>query len=312
MKALVTGGTGFIGGHVCRRLVDDGHEVVALVRSPEKAKSLPVKNVELLEGDLSIFRDSSLEIPKCDVVVHLAAVLTVKNQSDYERVNYEPVVDLVECLKAQDWTPERFVFASTQAAGGPSNPVEPYGKAKLAAERYLAEAPFPTTSFRPGMVFGPGDPGILTLFKMADKGFAMKVAKLDQKLCFIYVEDLVDGVLKMAQDKDPEHKVFYVVHPEQIDTRSMWKTIGKAFGKKLILIEIPKPVLRRMAVSLSALSKVFGFPNRLDMKKYNQMTEPAFLCSSEKLQSELGWEPRFNFEETVKKTLAGYRRDGWL
>ena len=68
MRVLLTGATGFIGQHVCRRFVERGDEVVALVRSPEKAARLG-GNVKLLKGDLSLFADPRTELPEVDVVV---------------------------------------------------------------------------------------------------------------------------------------------------------------------------------------------------------------------------------------------------
>lgn len=323
MKVLVTGATGFIGIHVCRRLVDEGHSVLALLRSPKKAKLLPGDNVERLEGDLSIFSDRNLELPQCDAVIHLAASLTVKSQDDYEK-HYTDTVDLVECLKRQAWQPRRFVFASTLSAAGPSKPgrpltendparpVDSYGKNKLRAERYLAHAPFPTTSFRPGPVFGPGDTAALALFKMAQKGIGFKVAGINQQLCFIFVADLADAVVKMAEETGSEHKLYFATSEEYFDTERLWKTIGDVLGRKLTIISIPKRTLRNLADILTVLSKIFDFDNRLDRKKYEQMTRPAFLCSSAKLQRELGWQPSTDFETTMRLTAQSYRDEGLL
>lgn len=79
MRFLVTGATGFIGTHLCHRLVADGHQVVALVRTPGKAHRLPAEGVEVLHGDLSLFQDGALELQPCDVVIHLAAVIAGKD-----------------------------------------------------------------------------------------------------------------------------------------------------------------------------------------------------------------------------------------
>jgi len=71
VRVFVTGATGFIGHHLCRRLRERGDEVVALVRSPSKIARLP-EGVEPFRGDLSTFADPSTVFPRCDVVVHLA------------------------------------------------------------------------------------------------------------------------------------------------------------------------------------------------------------------------------------------------
>lgn len=323
MKVLVTGGTGFIGASFCRALAAEGHEILALIRNPKKAGSLPKDKIEFLRGDLSIFQDKNLEIPECDVVVHLAAALTVKNQEDYS-VNYTTVVDFVECLARQKWKPRRFVFASSLAAGGPTSygapltedsadsPVEEYGRSKLEAEQYLKSAPFPTTSFRPPMVMGPGSVPVLALFQMAKAGVGVTVTGIDQEVSFIHVDDLAEAILAMCGEESPEHKTYYTAHEQIVTTSSMWKIFGKVFGKKIVVVKIPKVVLRGIAESMTVLSKIFDFDNRVDMKRYKMMTQPAFTCLGEKLHNDLGWKASRDFERTVSDSLAGYKKMGWL
>ena len=72
MRLLITGGTGFIGNHLCNLLAERGHSLVALVRTPAKARGLP-EGAEILRGDLSLFADSDVELPEVDVIVHCNA-----------------------------------------------------------------------------------------------------------------------------------------------------------------------------------------------------------------------------------------------
>src|SRR5262249_19734260 len=85
MRFFVTGATGFIGTHLCRALVAEGHSVVALVRNPKKASDLPAQ-VERFEGDLSTFEDPNRALPACDVFVHMAAVIAARKADDYEAI----------------------------------------------------------------------------------------------------------------------------------------------------------------------------------------------------------------------------------
>ena len=145
MRVFATGATGFIGRHLCAGLVEDGHDVLALVRTPAKASVLPA-SVEILSGDLSIFANPETILEPVDVVIHLAGVVTAEDPSDYHRINYVAVEDLVRCLERQKWSPRRLLFASSLAAAGPSPegrplteadspaPIDPYGKAKAEAE----------------------------------------------------------------------------------------------------------------------------------------------------------------------------------
>jgi len=325
VKILVTGGTGFIGQHLCKRLIDDGHQVVALIRSPEKANILP-SSVKLLKGDLSIFSNPDLILPKCDTVVHLAAVVAGKNDAEYGKINHEAVVSFIECLERQTWTPKQFVFASSLAAGGPSLPNQPvtedmdpapidsYGEAKLKAEQYLQGVSFPTTSFRPSIVLGPLDGATFTLYKMAKFGVGFRPMGPEQPVSFIDVDDLVDGIVKMCEQPDPEgkHRTYYVSFTEHTESIKLFEEMGKAFKKSVFLVPIPRMLLKTMSVVASAASQVIPFKNQLDEKQYRQITARAFLCSSDKLQNELNWIPKVNLTESIERSIEGYEKAGWL
>lgn len=324
MKFFITGATGFIGNHLCHKLVDEGHEIVALIRSEEKAKKLPQKNISFIRDDLSVFKKDNFIIPACDVVIHLAGVISAKNEKEYVEHNYQATVDLIKCLGNQTWKPGRFLYTSSLAAAGPSlngepltedmtpNPIEHYGKAKLRSEEFLKDAPFPVTSFRPGVVLGTGDENSLTLFKIASMGLGMKVTGINQKISCIDVEDLVDAIVVMAVDKSMLHKKYFTVNSEIVDINTLWNALGKAIGRKVIIVSVPKYILLIISLASTFFSKIFGFKNQLDHKTYSQMTQKAFICSSEKLRKESGWKAKYTIFETTKRAAEGYRLMGKL
>jgi len=323
MKVFVTGATGFIGFHLCQRLVADGHSVVALVRDPKKATDLP-SAVERFQGDLGRLDAPELVLPACDVVIHLAGVVSAQNPDEYHATNFEAVKGLVRCLERQSWRPRRMLFASSLAAAGPSMaarrmteadpsaPVEPYGRAKLDAEAFLAGAPFPTTSFRPAIVFGPRDTATLSFFKMAKQGWGFRVAGQPQALSFIDVDDLVSGIVAMMDDTSAAHHVYFVSALEDTDSAQLWKALAEVIGRRVRIVAVPRAVLRIASLLSTGLSKVFRFRNQLDGKQYTQLTAPAFLCSSDALQKAHAWRPRVGLSASLGKAWAGYRESGWV
>jgi nucleoside-diphosphate-sugar epimerase len=326
MRVLVTGATGFIGAHLCRGLVAGGHHVVALVRDPKKAAAeLPATGVETLAGDLSLFERDDLVLPPCDLVIHLAGVVTAPSVEQYDAVNFEAVRRLVKALARQTWRPRRFLFASSLAAAGPSatrvpktevdpaEPVEPYGRAKWKAEQFLrAEAPFPTTSFRPSLVFGPRDTATLAFFRMARRGFGFRIAGTPQDLSFIDVDDAVSGIIAMTTDTSDAHRTYFLAANEQMDTELLWRAMSEAIGRRVRVVRVPRSVLRGASVLSTAASRIVGFTNQLDAKQVDQMLAPAFLCSSAALQAAHDWTPRVSLVASLAKAWAAYRADGWL
>jgi nucleoside-diphosphate-sugar epimerase len=326
MRVFVTGATGFIGAHLCQRLVSEGHEVVALVRDPKKAAAeLPKHGVETLAGDLTLFQQEGLVPPACDVVIHLAGVVTAKSPALYDEINFVAVQNLVKALSRQSFRPRRLLFASSLAAAGPcldrkpksesdpAEPVEPYGRAKLKAEHFLAaEAPFPTTSFRPSIVFGPRDTATLSFFKMAMRGVGFRIAGEPQGLSFIDVDDAVSGIVAMMDDESDAHRVYFLSANEQMDTELLWQAMAEATERRLRVIRVPRTVLCGAMWTTTGLSRVFGFHNQLDRKQYDQMVAPAFMCSSQALQSAHGWVPEVSLVSSLRKAWNAYRQDGWL
>jgi len=323
MRVFITGATGFIGQHLCRRLVERGDSVVALVRSPSKASTLP-GGVDTFSGDLSVFEDARTVLPESDVVIHLAGVIAAKEPSEYDRVNHLAVKNLVECLRRQTWAPKRLVFASSLAAAGPSDlgrpwteadaprPTEPYGMAKAKAETALRDAPFPTTAFRPPLVLGPGDDSTFTFYRSAKWRLGFRVPGALEELSIIDVRDLVDAIVLMADDRRPGSFTYFTSHPATTNVRELWREIGRALDRIVLVPPVPKPALYATMLGMTALAKVIPFKNQLDEKQYDQIVAPAFACSSERLRSDLGWQPKHSLRETITNAVKGYREQGRL
>jgi nucleoside-diphosphate-sugar epimerase len=323
MRVLITGATGFIGHHLCRRFALRGDQVLALVRSRAKAARLP-GGVEPLMGDLSLFSEPTTVLPEVDVVVHLAGVVAADRLAEYEAINFTAVRDVVECVARQKWKPRRLLFASSLAAGGPSardtelteldppRPIDPYGDAKARAEAVVYGAPFPTTSFRPSIVLGPGDDASLTLFRAARNGIGFRVAGAPQRLSFIDVRDLVDAIVLMADDRRPGSYCYYASHPQQVDVRDLWRELGPAVGRDVVVVPIPRALLYVAMLASTVGAALLRYKNQLDAKQYAQMVAPAFLCSSARLRTDLGWSPRFDLAACIANAAEGYRVAGLL
>jgi nucleoside-diphosphate-sugar epimerase len=184
LKILITGGTGFVGSHVCRQLIAAGHTVRLLVRNADKAQryysewgeGIP----ELAIGDVTDLASVKAALAGCDGVVHAAAATPMQKSSIEEMfaVNVEGVKNVVE--SALDLGIKRIVCISSITAIFNKNPAKvsgdarltksklPYGKSKAQAEIYLRKLQVqraPIIMVYPGGVIGPDDPGFSDSFK---------------------------------------------------------------------------------------------------------------------------------------------------
>ncbi len=324
MRFFVTGATGFIGSHLTLRLLADGHEVHALVRTPSKAGLIEEAGAHLVPGDLAAFADADFELPEVDVFVHLAAVIAADNDAQYRALNFESVQDVIACIRRQSWTPSRFVFASSLAAAGPSvpgqphseadtlNPVESYGRSKCDAEAFLDTVEFPVTSFRPPIVIGRRDPAFLTLFKMANRGVGFRVAGTPQQISFVAIDDLVDAIVVLSGDTRPGHQRYFTTSPDMITVNELWDALEAGVGRRVRMIPIPPFLLRILSVFATLGSALFRTRNQLDRKQVNQMLAPAFVCSGDRMDQDLGWRAEVGLQDAIDRAVSGYREDGWL
>lgn len=210
MKILVTGGTGFVGSHVCRHLMVAGHTVRLLVRSQEKAQKIFAEQgaaqPEMMTGDITDAGSVERAMDSCDAVVHAAAgtPMNIESVEDLFAVNVGGVKNVVGAALAAGI--ERIVCLSSitaifdpdgskVTADSPLNPSSmPYGQSKVEAEHYLRDLQSqgkPIAILYPGGIIGPDDPGFSDSCKAikhrVDNGFRIFG---DGGMQFIDVRDL--------------------------------------------------------------------------------------------------------------------------
>lgn len=156
MRVLVTGGTGFVGTEITRRLIATGVEVRCLSRRPQAAVagSIPVS--------ASLFDSGALEraVRGCDAVIHLVGIISEVRDQTFERVHVEGTRRVLAAARATGVT--RIVHMS--AMGARENAVARYHQTKWAAEELVRHSGLDWTLLRPSLIYGPGD-GVVSLFE---------------------------------------------------------------------------------------------------------------------------------------------------
>jgi nucleoside-diphosphate-sugar epimerase len=309
----LTGGTGFIGAHLARRMVDAGYRVRALVRRPEMASRLAAIDACLVPGSLDD-RESLLRlVADCDAVVHCAGAIKALNVEEFDRINRGGTEALVDAVVTADHRP-RLVLMSSLAARSPT--VSPYAASKrrseIAVERRGAGLRW--TALRPPIVYGPGDRETFVMFRAARLGIVPMMGPRDARISFIHVDDLADAVITVLGAERDQAGV-YEVHdgePGGYGWAAIAEAIGRAVGRRLRPLPVPRMALAAAAATGNLLQRALGRPMMLTPMKLGEISHPDWACRDSGLEEAIGWRPKRRIEEGFRDAVAWYRSQGWL
>jgi dihydroflavonol-4-reductase len=320
MRVFLTGGTGFIGGHVARKLRARGDEVRALVRNLEKGRALEEIGCEPVSGDLSDDAAIAAGLEGCDALIHGAAIYEVGIPAKEHRQMYEANVLGTErvlgaALAAK--TP-RVVYVSTVAAFGNTHgevvdeSYEHPGKeftsyyeqtkyeAHQVAKRLITEG-LPCVLIQPGGVYGPDDhSSIGQQINQFMAGKMPMIAFPELGLNMVHVEDVADGILLGLDRGQPGEA--YVLGGEITTMRGLIDTVGTVAGKKPPKRAMPTPMLKALTPVGGLVGKMMGQPPNL-RELISSADGVTFWAKHDKAMAELGYSPR-GLEQGLRETLA--------
>jgi nucleoside-diphosphate-sugar epimerase len=323
MKAFVTGGTGFIGSHLADYLIRSSEytEVRCLVRSREKW--LKGKSYTRIDGDLSSIPVLRKAVEGVDTIFHLAGIVSASSQKEFNQANVDATENLLRV--AEQAGVSNIVILSSLAAAGPSNgtpktekdpltPVSMYGRSKQLMEKMIQETASANMSvkvLRPPAVYGPREDQIYTLFKLMKFGVTPIVGNgLKPKLSMVYVDDLINGILKAAADPKKGVHSYYI--SGQITCWNEIKQIADTvLGKKSLSLKIPPAAVKKVAGLIETTATLFGSYPVVNREKAREMVL-EWTCSTQKAEEELDYKPEISLEEGISRTLHWYKKHKWL
>jgi uncharacterized protein YbjT (DUF2867 family) len=238
MKIAITGGTGFVGSHLARRLVADHHEVVLIARGKDQrdTKILKLENSQFFASDLSSVDDLASASKGCDAVVHCAGINREIGNQTYERVHIQATRNVCEAAKRAGAS--KIILLSFLRAR--PNCGSAYHESKWAAEEIVRASGLDFTIIKAGVIYGLGD-HMLDHLSHALHTFPVfaSVGMRDRPMSPLAIEDLV--VIIEAALKDPRlsNKTFGITGPEEITLREAARRVGSAIGKKPVIFGMP-------------------------------------------------------------------------
>ena len=327
MKTFVTGGTGFTGSHLVRRLLEEGQEVVVLDNQPGLfAEELEALGAEVVIGSITDEALVDRLTRGADYVQHLAAAFRRINvpKKVYWDVNVEGTRKVLAAAKKHGV--KRVVYCSTQGVhghvdnppGDETSPIEPedyYQYTKWEGERVCQEfmdEGMEISIVRPTAIYGPGDPGrFLLLFKMSKDGRFLMFGNGKTTYHPVYIDNLVDLFLLAATHPAAVGETYLGADEHYYTLNDLVKAVGRAMGKDVKIVHLPFRPLWLLAVVVEAVC----WPLRISPPLFRRRVDwfrQVRAFKIDKARRELGYEPRVGIDEGLEATYRWYVENGYL
>jgi nucleoside-diphosphate-sugar epimerase len=327
-KYLITGATGFVGGHIAEACTARGHGVRALARAGSDTSAIERAGVEIIRGDLTDPSAIQRAVDGVDIVVHCAAKVGDSGAvEEYRTVNVEALRSLLDACRSRPL--KRFIHMSSlgvyeakhhhgtdESEPLPRAHLDGYTQTKVEADHlaqeYQKKYSIPLVILRPGFVYGPRDRVVLpNLIKRMTKGKVHYLGGDRRALNTIYIGNLIEAVFLAAEKPEAVGQIYNLTDGEFVSKRRFFESVSDGMGLRRSRQILPRWLA---AIVVRLLERQM---RRAIAKGKKPLLTPAqfkFLLlnldfSIEKAKKELGYRPRFTFEEGMRETLAWYRQN---
>jgi nucleoside-diphosphate-sugar epimerase len=330
-QAFLTGATGFIGMHLARALRARAIPVRALVRprghGDTQLQTLKALGVELVVADMADAQALRAGARDASHVFHLAGKLFGSGVAEavYQRLHVDGTRRLLEVCACSS-SLRAIVHCSTTGVLGPTGPhpraedapLRPgnsYERTKAAAEQLALDAAarhgLPLAVARPALVYGPGDLHLLGWFRAIQRGLYRVVGAGTSLLHPIYIDDLVDGLIRCATNPAAIGRVYHLVGHAALPIRDLASAIAGALGRELPRGALPFGPTLALATLLEHLPGMPSARLPLTGSRILFMSQSRTYCGC-RARTELQFIPRIDLDDGLRRTVAWYRSEGLL
>lgn len=324
-KVLITGASGFIGGHLISAALERGWEVYAGIRETSSRRELQDKRIkffpvdldkpEELHSDLKEFAEISGGF---QYVIHNAAITKPRDPDEFYRGNALFTSIFAQSLHDTQPGLRKFVFMSSIAALGPGDPdtfepiteskppspITPYGKSKLKAEKMLSEIEgLPYISIRPSGVYGPRDEKLVgRLVPIFKRGLEVRIGPKNQRLSFVHVLDLANITLDACL---VDHSIggFNISDGDNYSLEEFYKIITDHLDVRTFVVRIPTKLLVGYGYVLFNVLSAIGKQVLLSHHKMREVTAMNWIIDISHAREQLNYRPKYDLRSGVSQTL---------
>ncbi len=329
MKILVTGASGFIGGHLIEELNRRGYDLIAMVRKTSNTELLEELGVELRIGDLTDPPSLLAATKGVESIVHLAAYYTFHGKKRlYEMINVEGTRYLLE--SALNNKISHFLYCSTTEVIGPvdnllgneetpPNPTYEYGKSKLKVEQLIQEfgqKGLNYTIIRSTGIYGPRNIydvsyWFITSFMKNSMATRIVVGNGENYIQFVHISDLVQGIVLALEKSNVSKGQTYIISDERAYTyNELNEIMAEICGRKPPGIYVPPIFAKVMIAPVELFNRITRREHFLwHIKTVDAVTQDR-AYSIDKAKLELGYQPKYDLKMGLQETVEWYRSIG--
>lgn len=323
---FITGASGFIGSSLIKLLNQKGYKPYALLRKTSQLDLLDGADYLPVYGDVTS-DDVMLQLPvTVNIIVHCAGAIKAIRQDKFITDNALGTLNILRGAQKHLTNLKRVILLSSQAAAGPSqlhefkcetamcHPVSQYGISKARMEEDVLKrfADMPLVIVRPPTVYGPGDRESLAFFKMVKSGFVPCVNKNRMMMSFIYIDDLLEGLYRLATAAHVPDQLYHMTSQDEVMLADFLKMIANHMQKRYVTLNIPKCLVSVAANISLIISRLTKKPSMLNPDKVNEMNELRWVISGERLRQLFFDMTPTPLDAGVKQSLQWYRQRGWI
>lgn len=317
MRALITGASGFIGGHLAEGLCRRGYDVFCLVRKTSLVSHLRHLPVGLISGDLTDAASLHAAVRGMDYVFHLAGVIASLDRWEYEAINIHGTRNLVRAVLQEAYGLKRFVFVSSISAAGPSppdrslsetdepRPVSEYGRSKLAAERIVLDARsrLPVTVIRPPNVLGPRQRELRQSIRLIRRRIVPVLGNGRPQTSLADVDDVVRAVAIAAENPRAVGETYFITDGNAYAWREIVAAIIRKLGLRPPFLRIPFAVQYAASwIEEKTARQQYRRP-RVTREQLLAVRNHNWIYDGTKIEQQLGFRPVWDMPSSIRRAV---------
>ena len=298
-KIVVLGASGFIGMHLCKKLVKENIKILALIRNKnsKEAKELLKMDVQVLEtGDLFEKKIFSKDITRVKYLINLAALAHLNSKSFKKKLYHLNNIENNIIRNFSNKNLKILHISSAKVSDKIENNLTDYAIVKKNGESIIRKYYKKHTILRPPLVYGPNvKANFLILMKAIYNNIPLPFKKLSEKRSYMYIENLTDAILLVIKKNHFIGKTYEISDNCMITNEKLVCFMASALGKKAKLFYLNPKIINLMLIILGK-RELF---NKI-MKK--------FIVTNKEFIADTGWKPPYHYSEGIKKTCLWYKR----